>query len=82
MADLSLHSVEAQVTRMLLDESEDGVLTRKRWATQTELAARLGTVPDALSRALRISAEAGVIEMDRNEFRILDRQGLEAMVEP
>ena len=79
VADLSLHSVEARVARMLLDESEDGVLTRKRWATQTELAARLGTVPDVLSRALRSMAEAGVIEMDRNEFRILDRQGLEAM---
>ena len=79
VADLSLHSVEARVARMLLDESEDGVLTRKRWATQTELAARLGTVPDVLSRALRSMVEAGVIEMDRNEFRILDRQGLEAM---
>jgi CRP-like cAMP-binding protein len=79
VADLSLHSVEARVARMLLHESEDGILTRKRWATQTELAARLGTVPDVLSRALRSMAEADVIEMNRNEFRILDRQGLEAM---
>ncbi len=79
VADLSLHSVEARAARMLLDECEDGVLTRKRWATQTELAARLGTVPDVLSRALRGMVEVGAIEMNRNEFRILDRQALEAM---
>ena len=79
VADLSLHSVEARVARMLLDESEDDVLTRQRWATQTELAARLGTVPDVLSRALRNMVGARVIEMDRNEFRILDRQALEAL---
>ena len=79
VADLSLHSVEARVARMLLDEAVEDVMARRRWATQTELAARLGTVPDVLSRALRNMVDAGVIEMDRHEIRILDRQVLETM---
>ena len=79
VADLSLHSVEARIARMLLDEAKEDVMTRQRWATQTELAARLGTVPDVLSRALRSMVDAGVIEMNRHEIRILDRQTLETM---
>ena len=83
VADLSLHSVEARVARMLLNDATGDVLTRRRWATQAELAARLGTVPDVLSRALRSMVEAKLIEMNRYEIRILDRQALEtlAMVE-
>ena len=41
-----------------------------------ELAARLGTMPDVLSRALRILAEAGLIRFDRRQITILDRPGL------
>ncbi|MEZ4676413.1 MAG: helix-turn-helix domain-containing protein [Caldilineaceae bacterium] len=79
VADLSLHSVETRVARMLLDEATEDVMARRRWATQTELAARLGTVPDVLSRALRSMVDAGVIEMNRHEIRVLDRQTLEEM---
>ena len=79
VADLSLHSVEARVARMLLDEADEEIMKRHRWATQTELAARLGTVPDVLSRALRSMVDAKVIEMNRYEIRILDRQALERM---
>lgn len=79
VADLSLHSVEARVARMVLDESKENVMARQRWATQTELAARLGTVPDVLSRVLRSMVEAGVIEVNRHEIRILDRRALEEM---
>ena len=83
VADLSLRSVGERVARMLLDEADDNIMHRRRWATQTELAARLGTVPDVLSRVLRSMVDAGMIEMDRHEIRILDRQALEsaAMVE-
>ena len=83
VADLSLRSVGERVARMLLDEADDNIMHRRRWATQTELAARLGTVPDVLSRVLRSMVDAGMIEMDRHEIRILDRQALEsaAMIE-
>jgi len=73
VADLSLHSVEARLARLLLDAATDGALVRPFWLTQAELAARLGTVPDVLSRALRALAEAGLIRFDRRQFTILDQ---------
>jgi CRP/FNR family transcriptional regulator len=79
VADISLRSVEARVAQMLLDEATNNVMERRRWATQTELAARLGTVPDVLSRALRGMVDSGVIDLDRHEIRILDRKAIEMM---
>lgn len=79
VADLSLHSVETRIARMVLEDAEGDVLHRQRWATQAELASRLGTVPDVLSRALRGLVDAGLITMDRHEIRILQRQALETL---
>jgi len=76
--DLSLRSVEARLARVLLENASGGVLQRRRWATQSEMAARLGTVPDVISRVLRGLAEEGLIQIERREIRILDPQGLEA----
>jgi CRP/FNR family transcriptional regulator len=75
--DLSLRSVEARLARVLLENASEGVLHRRRWATQSEMAARLGTVPDVLSRVLRGLTEEGIIQIERREIRILDPQKLE-----
>ncbi|HEX6305256.1 MAG TPA: Crp/Fnr family transcriptional regulator [Anaerolineales bacterium] len=75
--DLSLRTVEARLARQLLDQSEGNEIRRKRWATQAEMAARIGTVPDVLNRALRQLAEQGLIRVDRKRIEILDRVGLE-----
>lgn len=75
-ADLSLKSVEARFVNLLLEQAEDGVIERRRWTNQTELAARIGTVPDVLSRVIRELTRAGLIEMDKQQIRILDRAGL------
>jgi CRP/FNR family transcriptional regulator len=80
--DLSLRTVEERLVRMLLEQADEGILHRRRWATQTEMAARLGTVPDVLNRALRSLAEEGLIQVKRHQIQILDRQGLEAKVMP
>jgi CRP/FNR family transcriptional regulator len=80
--DLSLRSVEARLARVLLENATEGVLQRRRWATQAEMAARLGTVPDVLNRALRGLVEAGLIQIERREIRILDPTGLEAKASP
>ncbi|MFN8493599.1 MAG: Crp/Fnr family transcriptional regulator [Caldilineaceae bacterium] len=79
VADLSLHTVTERFARLLLEEAEGDILPRRRWATQTELAARLGTVPDVLSRALRSLVDGGLIAMDRHEIRILQREALETL---
>jgi len=80
--DLSLFPLEARVAKFLLEHSEDAVLERRRWATQAELAARLGTVPDVLHRVLRSLSEAGLIEVARQQILILDPTGLEARTRP
>jgi CRP/FNR family transcriptional regulator len=74
--DLSLRSVEARLARLLLEQAQGEVVQRRRWATQSEMAARLGTVPDVVNRALRKLAEAGMIHFDRQQIRILDKEGL------
>ncbi len=81
--DLSLRTVEARLARLLLEQSIGNSLQRKKWATQTEIASRLGTVPDVLSRTLRKLSDRGLIQIDRQEIRILDRHELEtiAMIE-
>ena len=78
VADLSLHTVEVRLARLLLDAAPDGALVRQPWLTQAELAAHLGAVPDVLSRALRALADAGLIRVERKQITILDRRGLAA----
>lgn len=79
VADLSLRSVTGRLARLLLDEATGAVLARPRWHTQAELAARLGTVPDVVQRALRALENEGAIAVQRHEIRLLDRAQLEKL---
>lgn len=79
--DLSLRSVTARLAKLLLLQLADNqqtVIQRHPWATQAEMAARLGTVPDVINRALRSLSEEGLIQVDRRQIIILDRAGLAA----
>jgi len=73
---LSLRPVTSRLARLLLEDAVNGVLERPRWYTQVELAARLGTVPDVIQRALRGLENEGLIAVDRHQIRIIDRQAL------
>ena len=75
--DLSLRSVISRLARLLLEHSTDEVTSRRKWSTQSEMASRLGTVPDVINRALRVLVEEGLIEIDRRSLKILDRKGLQ-----
>jgi CRP/FNR family transcriptional regulator len=75
--DLSLRTVEARLARLILELSDGDKVHRKKWATQAELASRLGTVPDVVSRTLRKLSDRGLIQMGRPEIQILDRPKLE-----
>lgn len=77
--DLSLRKVEGRFARLLLQEAENNVIQRKKWATQTEIAARLGTVPDVISRTQRKMTESGILQIGRGEIIILDREKLLAV---
>jgi CRP/FNR family transcriptional regulator len=74
--DLSLRTVEARLARLLLEQASEGVLTRQRWTTQEQMAARLGTVLDVVNRALHKLADEGLIRVARHQIVILDREGL------
>ncbi|MBN1581795.1 MAG: Crp/Fnr family transcriptional regulator [Anaerolineae bacterium] len=80
--DLSLRTVEARLARFLLEQAVDETVQRRRWETQAEMAARLGTVLDVLNRALQSLIEEGLVEVERHQIRILDREGLEARAKP
>ncbi|MCA9969643.1 MAG: Crp/Fnr family transcriptional regulator, partial [Anaerolineales bacterium] len=76
VADLSLRSVRQRLARLLLEAADGDALHRPRWYTQAELAARLGTVPDVVQRALRSLENDGLIRVDRQQIDILDREKL------
>jgi len=75
--DLSLRTIEARLARYLIEQSKAEQMARPRWATQAEMANRLGTVPDVLNRALRGLARDGLIRVERQQIHILDFDGLE-----
>ena len=75
--DLSLHTVEERLARFLLAQSVDDVWERETWITQTEIAARLGTVLDVVNRNLQKFVGDGLIEIQRNKIQIIDRARLE-----
>ena len=82
VADLSLHTIIVRMARILLEEAKDDTVQRPQWATQSEMAARLGVVPDVVNRALRSLVEEGLIEVSRRQIRILNKRGLAAKVTP
>ncbi len=81
IADLSLRPVIGRLSRLLLADASDNVFRRPRWYTQAELAARLGTVPDVVQRALRILENEGLIDIQRDQIQIRDRVALEKRAE-
>ena len=78
--DLSLRNVPARLAHTLLShaESQDGqlVVPRRTWTTLDEMAARLGTVRDVLSRALNSLEADGILHLERNRIVLLDPKKL------
>lgn len=78
--DLSLRSVEARLARTLLQNSElhDGqlIIPRHGWTTFDEMAVRLGTVRDVLSRALKTLEAEKLLRVEKQAIILLDPQGL------
>ncbi len=77
--DLSLRTVKSRMARILLENAVEGVINRQRWMTQTEMAARLGTVLDVANRTLNSLEDEGPISVKRYEIRILQRKRLEEL---
>ncbi|MDZ7843233.1 MAG: Crp/Fnr family transcriptional regulator [Anaerolineales bacterium] len=76
VVDLSLHTVESRLARFLLNQTEGEIISRKKWATQAVIASRIGTVPVVINRAFRTFVEEGLIELERDQIQLLNRQAL------
>lgn len=74
--DLSLRSVEARLANTLLQnaETKDEQLSvpRRDWTTFDEMAIRLGTVRDVLSRALKTLEAEGLLKVGKEKIILCD----------
>jgi CRP/FNR family transcriptional regulator len=78
--DLGLRSVQARIAHTFLQHAElrDGylIVPRRSWTTLDEMATRLGTVRDVLSRSLNALEAEGILRLERSQIVILDPQKL------
>lgn len=78
--DLSLRNVEARLANTLLQHAEARagrlLVPRRDWTTFDEMAVRLGTVRDVLSRALKMLEAEGLLRVEKQAIILLDPQGL------
>ena len=78
--DLALRSVESRLANTLLKHvehtGEQLIVPRRSWATFDEMAVRLGTVRDVLSRALHAFEQEGLLRVERQNIVILDLERL------
>lgn len=79
--DLSLRSVESRLANTLLRYAEprEGqlIVPRRDWTTFDEMAVRLGTVRDVLSRALKTLEAEGLLKVEKQAIILVDPKGLE-----
>ncbi|UCD16425.1 MAG: Crp/Fnr family transcriptional regulator [Candidatus Zixiibacteriota bacterium] len=80
LEELSLKEVPARIASFLLSEHEKSKKNVVSLDTsKSELANRLGTISETLSRNLRRLKENGVIEVDHKKITILDKERLSAI---
>jgi CRP/FNR family transcriptional regulator len=78
--DLSLRSVEARLAHTLLNNAEfhgdQLIVERRDWATFDQMAVRLGTVRDVLSRALKTLEAEKLLRVEKQSIILLNPKGL------
>lgn len=85
--DLSLKEVSSRLAKYFLEQSKNhGKKTLEGFRftldlSKTQLASRLGTVPETLSRSLSKLKERDIIRMDKNDIAILDDDALQKIAE-
>jgi len=73
--DLSLRSVTGRLAKLLLDQALQG--SEAVPLTRQQMAARLGTIREMVSRALRQLEDEGLVRREGHEIIITDRTALE-----
>jgi CRP-like cAMP-binding protein len=70
--DLSFRSVTARTAKLILDLSDGGrVAVDRRTCSIEEMARRIASVPEAISRSLRQLNDQGLVRVSRNEILVL-----------
>ncbi len=75
--DLGFRSVRARLARLLINEAASGTAM----LTQSELAARAGTVREIVGRTLRQMADEGLVALKRGQVLVLNSEGLQRAAE-
>lgn len=70
--------VDPRLAAALLDLEQGGTAH----VTQADLAARIGTAREVVSRRLDAMARQGLLQTDRGRIRLIDRAGLERLANP
>jgi CRP-like cAMP-binding protein len=75
--DLSFRSVVARTSKLLLDLSDYGRRSiDRRHCSIEEMASRIATVPEAISRSLNAIKNAGAVRVNRTEIEVLSIEKL------
>lgn len=77
--ELGLYSVRARLVRFLLEQA-DRHGPAQHW-TQDEIARHIGTVRDVVGRSLRSLESEGLVQLQRQHIRLLDRSALQKIAE-
>ncbi len=77
--DLSLRTVVGRLARLLVEQATEEVNLERvpRGLTHAQMAARLGTVREVITRSLRKLEDEEIIKTERHRIIILDREALE-----
>ena len=75
--DLSFRTVRSRMAKLLLELSEDGQHPiSRREHTIEKIAARIATVPEAVSRSITDFRKQGAITSSRSEIEVIDPEAL------
>ena len=79
---LALHTVQGRLARLLVEQAEAAAPGKTLPPlTQSDMAARLGTVREMVARTLKGFEVQGLIRLDHGVITVLDKQGLAAQAE-
>lgn len=77
LEEVAFQRVEIRLARALLDLGRDGAVA----ATHAELATRIGSAREVVSRRLETMARRGWIATERGQVRVVDRDSLSRLAE-
>lgn len=80
VSEMAFYQVTHRLAR-LIDETEAGKREGPHW-TQEQLAARLGTVREVVSRSLKELERSGAIRVEERRIHVTDRAALEQWTRP